>query len=78
MTKLNNLLVLIVAQQVLFTQFLKITAKCRLNVNMYFVNCYKSSNVKEVIRAVLNLFFFFFLQKDFTHIKIKKAVFLCV
>ena len=31
MTKLNNLLVLIVAQKVLFTQFLKITAKCRQN-----------------------------------------------
>ena len=45
---------------------------------MYFVNCYKRSNVKEVIRAVLNLIFLFFLQKDFTHIKIKKAVFLCV
>ena len=31
MKKLNNLLVLIVAQQVLFTQFLKIAAKCRQN-----------------------------------------------
>ena len=31
MTKLNNLLVLIVAQQVLLSQFLKITAKYRQN-----------------------------------------------
>ena len=31
MTKLNNLLVLIVAQQVLFTQFLKITTKYKQN-----------------------------------------------
>ena len=78
MTKLNNLLVLIVAQQVLFTQFLKITAKCRLNVNMYFVNCYKSSNVKEVIRAVLNLFFFFFTKRFYTHKNKKGSVFMCL
>ena len=29
--------------------------------------CHVSSNVNDVIRAVLNSLFLFFLQKDFTH-----------
>ena len=40
---------------------------CRQHSFFYFVEVSASSNINEVIRAVLNSLFFFFLQKDFTH-----------
>ena len=38
-----------------------------------FIQANISSNINEVIRAILNLFFFF-LQEDFTHTKSTKRI----